>query len=409
MDRKKRFAHSWKFVHTQRMHPSPLTNLCFRLIGTPSVNPAHSGDAGITGEKRMAHLFADLFAERGLETEFLSPIGSDRPAVIGRSKPAYPRKTLMVEMHLDTVGIADMKIDPFQAEIKDGRLYGRGSCDMKGSMAAFFHALTPQRIQSLSQRGIQLMVLGAPDEETGLGGSMKLSADGLGADYAIVLEPTRCLPVIAHKGALWYEVTLLGRSGHGSQPEKGVSTNAALATLLPALFEIHNELASQYRHPLLGNSTLNIGKIEGGQTYNIIPERTVLKLDRRVIPNEPTGLFPEKVNALINDLVSRGLLVGGHCVLSCETVPFATDAESPLVKALQQAIEQISGHPAPADGTSWVSDASPFSRTCGQILVFGPGDIAQAHTDNEFIELSQLEMAAKIFARFLDQFDPNTL
>lgn len=384
------------------MHSSPLTTLCIRLIGTPSVNPAHSQDAGITGEKRMAHLFADLFAERGLETEFLTPMGPERPAVIGRSNVANRRKTLMVEMHLDTVGIADMKIDPFRAEIKDGKLYGRGSSDMKGSMAAFFHALTPQRIQSLAERGIQLLVVGAPDEETGLGGSMKLAAEGLGADYALILEPTRCLPVIAHKGALWYEVQLRGRSGHGSQPEKGLSTNAALAAFLPALFQIHQQLAERYSHPLLGSSTLNIGKIEGGQTYNIIPEKTILQLDRRVIPNEPAHLFPEQVNALIADLVAQGILLGGDCPLSCETTPFATSADSDLVKSMQASITRITGQPAPCSGSSWVSDASPFSQTCGQLLVFGPGDIAQAHTDNEFIEISQLETASAIFADFLD-------
>lgn len=387
------------------MSPS-LTDLVSNLIAIPSVNPAHSSDPSITGELKMADHLTQLMKNRGLEVERRFPVGQDRPAVIGRSQPANVTATLMVEMHLDTVGVADMRIDPFHATIKEGRLYGRGSCDMKGSMASFFHALTPARIDSLSQRGIQLWVVGAPDEETGLGGSIKLAAEGLGADFAIILEPTRCLPVIAHKGALWYEVILRGRAGHGSQPEKGVSTNAALATFLPALFAIHQKLADTYTHPLLGSSTLNIGKIDGGQTYNIIPERTLLQLDRRVIPNEPATLFPQQVNALIADMVSRGLLLDGDCPLSCETTPFATQADSPLVKALQQSIEHISGEPALPFGTSWVSDASPFSQTCGQTLVFGPGDIAQAHTEDEFIEISQLERAAEIFAHFLENFNP---
>ncbi|MDF3127594.1 M20/M25/M40 family metallo-hydrolase [Kiritimatiellaeota bacterium B1221] len=385
---------------------SNLTDLLSRLIATPSVNPAHSDDPGITGEKRMAELFFSIFQAKGLQTEMIYPMGKERPAVIGKSQPEEIRSTLMLEMHLDTVAVAGMTIDPFQTEITDGKLYGRGACDMKGSMAALFHALTPERIQTLSERGIQLILLGAPDEETGLGGSTKLAAEGLGADVAIVLEPTRCLPVIAHKGAHWYEVHLRGRSGHGSQPHTGVSTNAALAEFLPDLFQIHADLTAAYQHPLLGTSSLNIGKISGGQTYNIIPEHTLLQLDRRVIPNEAPELFQVQVNQLIEKQVQQNLLLSGECLLHSHTDSFATEEDSPLVKSLQAAITRVTGEPAPCSGTSWVSDASPFSRTCGQVLVFGPGDIAQAHTEDEYIEIEQLERGAKIFTDFLDHFNP---
>ncbi|WFB35268.1 M20/M25/M40 family metallo-hydrolase [Kiritimatiellota bacterium B12222] len=387
------------------MSTSALTDLLSQLVSTPSVNPAHSEDPSITGEERMAELFISLFKARGLSVEVTHPMGAGRPAVIGRSQPAAVHKTLMFEMHLDTVGIAHMTVDPFLAQIENGKLYGRGSCDMKGAMASLFHILTPERIESLNQKGIELILVGAPDEETGLGGSTRMAAEGLGADIAFVLEPTQCLPVIAHKGALWYDVELKGRSGHGSQPQSGVSTNAALSDFLPALFDIHQQLTQEYSHPLLGNSTLNIGKIEGGQTYNIIPERTLLQLDRRVIPNEPSQLFPDQVNRKIQDMITAGLLLDGRCTLTSETTSFSTSDQSPLVKDLQQAITRVTGEPAPCSGTSWVSDASPFSQTCEQILVFGPGDIAQAHTDNEFIEIAQLERAASIFADFLDHFE----
>lgn len=353
----------------------------------------------------MADLFAKIFKDKDLEVDFLYPMGTGRPAVIGKSLPENPQKTLMFEMHLDTVGVADMTVDPFNAVVKDGKIFGRGSCDMKGSMAALFHALTPERIQSLSDRGIQLILLGAPDEETGLGGSMKLAAEGMGADYAVVLEPTGCNPVIAHKGAFWYEVELRGRSGHGSQPHTGVSTHTALAEFLPALLNIHQKLADTYHHPVLGTSTLNIGKITGGQTFNIIPERTLLLLDRRVIPNEPAHLFQEKINHTLSEMVKKGSLLGSECRLSHETVPFATPNDTPLVTSLKKSIETITGQPAHCSGTSWVSDASPFSKTCGEIIVFGPGDIAQAHTDNEFIEISQVEKASRIFGKFLDCID----
>jgi acetylornithine deacetylase len=273
---------------------------------------------------------------------------------------------------------------------------------MKGSTAALLHALAPERVRASAARGIRLLVVGAPDEECGTLGATTLARQGIRADRAIILEPTRCRPVIAHKGAYWYEVTLEGRSGHGSQPQSGVSTNEALARILPEMLRAHKALQAMHPHPLLGQSTLNFGRIEGGLTYNIIPDRTVLQLDRRLVPNEAPELFENAVHHILDELVKEGRLLGGHCQLSNRTPAFATDPDSALVQRLQGAIAAVTGHTPAAEGTSWVSDASPFSQVCGETLVFGPGDIAQAHTADEFIDLEELNKGAAIFARFLD-------
>jgi acetylornithine deacetylase/succinyl-diaminopimelate desuccinylase family protein len=384
------------------MHSQALIDLLSSLIAVPSVNPAHCSDPDITGERRMADLIEGLLKERGLLTEQLYPSDENRPAVIGRSNSPNPRISLMVEMHLDTVGVADMTVPPFQGTLREGKLYGRGSCDMKGSMAAFLHALTPERVEACRQQGIELMVVAAPDEETGTHGASHLVQMGIRADAAIILEPTRCLPVIAHKGAFWYEVELRGRSGHGSQPASGVSTNAALAYFIPGLLDIHQRLAEASPHPLLGASTLNLGRIDGGQTYNIIPERTRLQLDRRVVPSENAENFVEDIQQLIQHLTDQGVLCGGRISLNQNTLPFATSSDAPLVKNLQAAISHVTQAPAPVQGTSWVSDASPFGQVCGQTVVFGPGDITQAHSDNEYITLEQLTLGARIFAELLD-------
>ncbi|MDF3128761.1 M20/M25/M40 family metallo-hydrolase [Kiritimatiellaeota bacterium B1221] len=384
------------------MSTRTLTEILSLLIATPSVNPAHSHNPDITGEKHMAELFIQLFNDFGLEVEILYPIGPDRPAVIGRSQPARIRSTLMFEMHLDTVSVSGMTVDPFSPKIHDNKIYGRGACDMKGSMAALFYALNPERIQALADRGIQLMLVGAPDEEAGLVGATHLAAEGLRADHAIILEPTRCLPVIAHKSARKYQVDLYGRAGHGSQPKSGVSTNTALAQFLPGILNIHADLNQKYQHLLLGKSSLNLGKISGGDSFNIIPDHTQLLLDRRVIPNEPPHLFHDQVNQLLRTMIEQKILVGGDMHLHRQSQAFSTDEQSPLVKSLQTAITRVTGEPAPCGGTSWVSDASPFSTTCGQVLVFGPGDIDQAHTENEYIEISQLERGAAILGDFLD-------
>jgi acetylornithine deacetylase len=379
---------------------STCIDLLTDALALPSVNPAHGDDPSLCGEERMADWLQAQLEERGLQVERLSPIGPGRPAVVGRNAPADPVRSLMIEVHLDTVGTSGMTVDPFKAEIRDGRLYGRGSCDMKGSTCAFLAALTVERIQALTDRGIQLLVVGAPDEETGLTGSEQLVNDGLRADDAVILEPTRCAPVIAHKGAFWYEVVLEGVAGHGSQPEKGVSTIEALTTFLPELYRIHREEAERYDHPLLGSSTLNVGRIEGGKTFNVIPDHTRLELDRRVVAGEDPGEFEDRVTDLLSGMVDRGTLTKGSIRRVSSTPPFQTDPESALVRTLQDA---ITGE-GPAYGTSWVSDASMFSRVCANTVVFGPGDIAQAHTVDEYIELEQLEKGSAVFARFLERY-----
>jgi acetylornithine deacetylase/succinyl-diaminopimelate desuccinylase-like protein len=375
-------------------------DLLTEAVSIPSVNPAHGDDPSVCGESRMADWLRARLEERGLTVESLNPMGPDRPAVVGRNQPAHPVRSLMIEIHLDTVGVSGMTVDPFAGTVQAGRLYGRGSCDMKGSTCAFLTALTPERIQSLTDRNIQLLVVGAPDEETGLTGSQRLVEQGLRADDAVILEPTRCMPVIAHKGAFWYEVVLNGRAGHGSQPEKGTSTHQALAEFLPELYRIHQEEATKHVHPLLGSSTLNIGRIDGGRTFNVIPDHTRLELDRRVVAGEDPEAFAGRVHEVIVDMAHKKQLTGGHISCVSKTPPFQTDPESVLVQLLRSAID---GDSTPS-GTSWVSDASMFSTVCGNTVVFGPGDITQAHTVDEYIELEQLETGIGVFARFLDAY-----
>ena len=382
----------------------PLHQLLRDLVRIPSVNPAHSADPAIAGERRMADALAALLRERGFAVERIDSPDPDRPAILGRSGPANPSSTLMFEVHLDTVGVDNMTLPPFEGLLKDNRLYGRGACDMKGSTAALLYVLTPERIQALTDRGIALLIVGAPDEECGTKGAQSLADRGIGADHAVILEPTRNRPVVAHKGANWYDIVLRGRSGHGSQPEAGVSTLEALARLLPELLRAHKALQQMHRHPLLGVSSLNIGRIDGGHTYNIIPDHTLIQLDRRVIPTEPPELFEQAARHILDELVREKRLLAGEITRVNQTAAFATAPGASLPQTLLDAIEAITGTRPACEGTSWVSDAAPFSTTCAQTLVFGPGDIAQAHTEDEFIDLTALETGAAILARFLDDY-----
>lgn len=384
--------------------PSPLVRLLTDLIRVPSVNPAHEAPPWALGESRMADKLSELLTERGLEVERLEVYGPERPSVIGRAGPVDASRSLMFEAHLDTVGTAHMTIPPFEGIMKDGRVYGRGACDMKGATAAFLYALTPERVRDLTRRGVQLLVVGAPDEECGTKGAATLAERGVRADQAVILEPTRCRPVIAHKGANWYEIRLRGKSGHGSQPASGVSTNEALARFLPELLRAHKALQQMHAHPLLGQSTLNIGKINGGQSYNIIPDHTTILLDRRVVPTEKPELFEHAVFHLLDELKREKRILDGEIQPTNQTPAFHTPANAPLPTMLADVTEAVTGMRPIAEGTSWVSDAAPFGQVCGETVVFGPGDIAQAHTEDEYIEITELEKGAAIFARFLDDY-----
>lgn len=384
---------------------SDAQELLSRLIAVPSVNPAHSDQASITGEARMADALTGPLKTRGLRVQRLDLYGPDRPALIAESPPA-PRR-LLFGVHLDTVGVDHMTRPPFEPVIENRRLYGRGACDMKGPTAALLTALTPERIQTLTRRGVQLVFVATPNEECGTLGATRLVAQtDLHADHAIILEPTRNRPVVAHKGAHWIDILLKGRSGHGSQPDSGVSSNTALASLLPRLLALHTELATAHPHPLLGPSTLNLGRIEGGVTFNIIPDATRIRIDRRIVPTEPPDAFHQGARDLLQALITTGELLDASYTLHTHTPAFATDPDSPLVRQLRTAIHHTTGHDPEPEGTSWISDASPFSQICDQILVFGPGDIAQAHTENEYIELDALARGLRIFETLLDRYHP---
>lgn len=390
------------------MYSQQLTDLLAELIRVPSVNPDHQPAPGQGGERRMAETLSTLLQARGFDVQWLEAHGIDRPAIVATAGPENAVRSLMFEVHLDTVGVAHMTRPPFEGCVEGGRVYGRGACDMKGATAALLHVLDADRVRRVTEAGVRLMVVGAPDEECGTKGATTLAGLGIRADHAVVLEPTRCRVVTAHKGANWYDIALRGRSGHGSQPESGVSTLEALARLLPEILRAHKALRDMYVHPLLGRATLNIGHIEGGRTYNIIPDHALIQIDRRVLPEEKPEFFEQAVRHILDELIREGRLLHGACTRVQQNPAFATDPQATLPSALLDAIEFVTNERPACEGTSWMSDAAPFSRVCGQTVVFGPGDIAQAHTADEYIEIEQLERGAAIFARFLDQY-PATL
>ncbi len=375
------------------------------LIAIPSVNPEHTDDAAIANEYRLAVFLSAWLSERGFAVEY-DAVGDLRGNVIGRYGPAQADYTILFAAHLDTVGIDGMTIDPFKPVIKDGRCYGRGACDMKGALAAALTALDqPGLLASLADSGIAVWVVGAYGEETGNIGAQRLAEQGLAADAAVVLEPTRGAIVHATKGALWVAVTLYGQGGHGSNPAQGCNAILAALRLIPWLQTAWLESGGETDAPpditTMGPGTVNIGRIQGGNAINIIAPQCRLEIDRRLVPGESPDQILAALDQQLQTLCAEGHATGYDVEVLKLGPAFATPIHAQLVADLQQALQTVTGE-AVLDTAAWHSDAGALSRTCREVVVFGPGDIAQAHTPDEFIDLHALEQGTAILRAYLE-------
>ncbi|HMP73636.1 MAG TPA: M20 family metallopeptidase [Kiritimatiellia bacterium] len=370
------------------------------LVSIPSVNPLLADDPDIAGEARLGSFVARWFDERGFRVSEAT-LTPGRPNVMARRGPEAPRMTVMFEAHLDTQGIHGMTVEPFAGHVVDGRMYGRGACDMKGAMAAAMTALDdPERLERLEAAGVAILFVGAIGEETGNEGALELAGMRVGADFAIVLEPTDLNLVRAHKGVAWMEVELVGRAAHGSVPEQGRNAIEGMMEFLDR-FRAMDEVRFPPAHSLLGCPTLNVGKIWGGTSINIVAERCRVGLDRRMLPGEQVEEIVALAQAVVDEVVEAGYALEGSARLLKSGIAYETKADAELIDRLGAAIE-AEGVARVVRGAGWYSDAGPFSRTCGEVVVFGPGSIDQAHTADEYIELEEVAKATRILARFLD-------
>jgi acetylornithine deacetylase/succinyl-diaminopimelate desuccinylase-like protein len=364
------------------MHlPSPVA-LLGDLIRIPSVNP--EGDPGIAtpGELRIAEFLESHCRDLGAEVS-LQPVLENRPNLIARfpsDAPGKPR--LLFAPHTDTVSVAGMTIDPFGGEVKDGKVWGRGASDTKGSMAAMLTALARVR-EIIPKLTHEIWFAGLMGEESGQYGAKSLAA-AEHFDFVIAGEPTELQTVHAHKGSLWVTLKSHGKAVHASAPERGVN---AIYAMTRTIEKIRSDVIPQlagHPHPLLGHPTLSVGTIHGGSKTNIVPDYCEATLDIRLTP----GVEPEMVVALLREAASDVEL----SYLSSK--PLFTDPQTPLV-------QKLSSLGACPTWAPWFCDAAIFAARGIPAVALGPGSIAQAHTADEWIKISDLEDGADFFERFL--------
>jgi len=369
--------------------PTNVVELLQDLVAIPSVNPQGNPGTDRTGEQALGEYVADFLRGLGADVT-LTPIHPGRPNVIATFAPAKPTAHLAFAPHLDTVSVAGMTIAPFDPVIRDGKLFGRGSSDTKGPMAAALWALRDWAQSSARAKSrITWTFLALMGEEAGNDGAIAVAKNGFSTDLTLVLEPTSLGVVTAHKGALWVEVATTGVACHGSTPEQGRNAIYAMRRVLELIEDEIIPGLSRHAHPKLGPVTMNVGTISGGSKINIVPDGCRIEIDCRVIP----GLETEKVRSHL-EAELRATAPDLTVRLQRDSPPLDTDETLPWVRRLGKEARGFTTAP-------WFSDAGILSGPHCPTVCIGPGSIAQAHTKDEFILLRDLEEGAEFFQRWM--------
>ena len=366
--------------------------LLAELIALPSVNPAFMPPRHPhAGEKNVADFLASVAARAGLEIE-LQKVMPGRFNLLARLRPRNKvRRTILLAPHLDTVGANATKFIP---QRKNGRLYGRGACDTKGSIAAMLTALCELADSKSLPLETEIVFAGLIDEEHAQAGSRALAASGFKADMAIVGEPTRLQVVTAHKGSLWLDLETRGKAAHGATPQLGKNAIHEMARIVDLLETDYAAQLRKRKHPLLGAATVNVGEISGGAQPNIVPDFCKISVDRRTLPGETDAKVKREIAAFLRFMK---LSANISSTKLAPALPLETNYKLPLV---QQYLKCV-GQTKPL-GVHYFCDAAILSAGGIPSVVFGPGDIAQAHTEDEWISLTELERGKNLLLQFLN-------
>jgi acetylornithine deacetylase len=371
------------------------TRLLRDLVRLPSVNPmGRPLQSSEVYEHRVTAYLEDFFRGLGVPCERQS-IAPQRDNLIARFESPGAQPTVIFEAHQDTVPTDNMTIEPFAAHIENGRLYGRGACDIKGGMAAMLAAFA-RVAREKPARARNLIMACSVDEEHTFLGVQEMVRRGLRADMAVVAEPTDLRVVNAHKGLCRWKVTTAGRSCHSSTPELGVNAVYRMGRLLSVIERYAADLRASRSDALLGPPTLSVGRIEGGTSVNTVPDRCLIEVDRRLIPGEAAeAARREFIEFLKRDLAD----VPFDCSpiwINCPAL--SPDHNSELMTSLGQSIDAVTGsHEVIA--VPYGTDASTLALGGIPSVVFGPGDIARAHTCDEWVPIEEVAQASEILYR----------
>ncbi|HXA65676.1 MAG TPA: M20/M25/M40 family metallo-hydrolase [Bryobacteraceae bacterium] len=366
-----------------------VTTLLQALVSIDSVNS--SLVPGGAGEANMARYLMDWCAERGIPAE-IDAAAPGRPSVIARVKGKGGGRSVVLNAHMDTVGVAGMP-EAFSARVENGRLYGRGSYDMKGSLAACMLALADIRTSGLG--GDVILAAVSDEEHASIGVQSVLKR--IQADAAIVTEPTAFGLCIAHKGFSWHEITTMGRAAHGSRPDLGIDAIAHMGRVLNGLEALQGELSLRPPHPLLGHGSLHASLISGGQELSSYPETCTVAIERRTLPQETIAAVEKEFEAILQDLAAKDPQFQARQRTSLVRPPFSVPEDAPIVQTLRDQATRVLGHPPATVGAPFWMDAAFFAAAGIPTVNIGP-DGAGAHSTEEWVDLDSVEKCREILA-----------
>ena len=382
------------------------------LVSIPSVNPmGRPLDGPEFYEERVTDYLQALFERLGLrwQRQLLQPRRENIVARLdGARSPESGGPLILLEAHQDTVPVDGMTIDPWKPQVHDGRLYGRGACDIKGGMTAMLGAVA--RLADERPANMPTIIMACTvNEEHGYSGASelpKLWAEGSGSiiprrpDAAVVAEPTDLDVVVAHKGAVRWKCRTHGVAAHSSQPQRGKNAIYAMASVLQALERYAAELPNIVpEHPLCGRATLSVGTIQGGLSVNTVPDVCTIEIDRRMLPGEEGRTVYEHALGYLRDTVKRDVNVEHEQPYLMGTTLSDRD-NGDVAERLAATLRCVLGR-GNKIGVPFGTNASRISAAGVPTVVFGPGSINQAHTADEWLSIEELEKASNVLYEFL--------
>jgi len=375
---------------------SQVIDLLAQLVSIGSVNPM---GREMTGDDILETRLGD-FLERWFRNEGIpcdrQPVEPGRDNIIARLDGG-PR-TVLLEAHQDVVPVDNMTIDPWKPDIRDGRLYGRGSCDTKAGMAGMMTAI--RRLKNNRPPNAPTVIMACVvDEEHHFSGISAACDAGLTADMAIVAEPTEMQIVVTHKGVVRWNIVTEGLSTHSAKRDEGINAIVRMATVIQALERYYQDRLRQCSTRHLGHATLSVGRINGGTSVNTVPNHCEIEIDRRLLPGEDPIECVEDVKQW---LAENGELDFEPTFLPPSIIagPLQRSENDIAVKLLAESCDAVLGNHTIA-GVPYGTDAPIIARAGIPVVVFGAGNIQQAHSTDEWVPIDEVEKATQVFYDFL--------
>ena len=367
------------------------------LVRINSINPTLV--SGAPGEAEIAAYVGGWLGTAGLEVRTIES-APGRPSVAARLPGIGGGRSLMLNAHMDTVDVAGMA-EPFSGAVRNGRLYGRGAYDMKGSLAACMAAAKSLAAAGRRLRG-DLVVAAVADEEYGSLGTADMVTK-FRTDAAIVTEPTSLRVCRSHKGYLWIEVEVVGRAAHGSRFDQGIDANIRMGRVLTGLERLERELRARPPHALVGPPSLHAALLEGGSGLSTYAARSVLRIERRTIPGETEAGVMAEIEAILEPLRREDSTFVATAKACFVREPFEVGREAGIVRALDAAAAKVLGRPPQHIGdTPWM-DSALLAAAGVETVVFGPHGLG-AHADEEWVDVESVVQTAEVLVKTAEEW-----